>query len=476
MRITEQELSIFHDAVVPALDNRINSLRDEINRLSFIYDNCDDWLTSYLSWEPSSAASATEQSDKSGKIDLSQFYIYRERDLHIFGEVLHGHRRGRLSKEKAKQIYDTRKKNLGTLLSLAQEYLDGFANYEISHAITQFTIYKHKDFNWKGDENLAHPYRPELLSPDKQASFLIRLYRTDTGIAGSLLSILARMHGTPSIIQYVSDNDNACLAQLLSNADVLISEEITAWNESLNLADIKDIDDILAASGSIQKDFFLMKFVEPLDNLWEGMQAISYKEWPAIGNGDRAGNFRPSQENSHPNEYQEPDPKDAEERKQYFVGLKDDLKNSNLLDQIVDALCARGDDEKGIDCIDVEDKAVLYYRFSGNKKPKELKKVKWHTKKSDRPGDNKKVRHPSELYYLLYHMYKQGVSDVQERVNEFFAFEDDETSELVKSAFKDQAEKKKSGIGTKGQSAPQSFQATMNSICPMVFPIKNKKK
>lgn len=466
MRITEQELSIFHDAVVPALDNRINSLRDEINRLSFIYDNCDDWLASYLSWEPSSAASATEQSDKSGKIDLSQFYIYRECDLHIFGEVLHGHRRGRLSKEKAKQIYDTRKKNLGTLLSLAQEYLDGFANYEISHAITQFTIYKHKDFNWKGDENLAHPYRPELLSPDKQASFLIRLYSTDTGIAGSLLSVLARMNDAPSIMQYVSDNDNARLIQLLSNADVLISEEITAWNESLNLADIKDMDDILAASCSVQKDFFLMKFVEPLDNLWEGMQAISYKEWPAIGNGDRAGKSRPSQKNSLPNDYQEPE---EAERGQYFLKLKEALKDSNLLNRIVDALC-----KKGIDCINTEDKAVLYYRLSGNKKPKELPKVKWHTKSSLKPGEKEKARHPNELYYLLSNMYEQGVSDVQKRVDDFFQF-DKETAKLVLSAFNDQATKSKSGIGTKGQSAPPFFQATMNSICPTVFPIKNKK-
>ncbi len=71
-------------------------------------------------------------------------------------------------------------------------------------------------------------------------------------------------------------------------------------------------------------------------------------------------------------------------------------------------------------------------------------------------------------------MYK-GVSEVQQRVFDFFEF-DEETSKLVESAFKDQDSKPKSGIGTKGQSAPQIFQATMNSICPMVFPIKNKKK
>lgn len=475
MRNTGQEITDFQAVVEAAFDSRVSRLRDEIHRLSFIRDNSDEWLARYQSWTPSGNVPLTDKPAKPGKIDLSQFDYPLDRDFHVFGEWMQGHRSRMSSKERVGEVYPERKKNLVTLINLAEKYLAGFESYEKAHALTQYSIYNRKDYNWKGDENLAHPYRSELVCPEQQAHFLIQLHQIDQTIGGCLLSLLARINGSPSIMQAVGSSDYEKLVQLLSDSSVLVSEEITAWFESLNPADIKEIDDLLAELRSVKKDFFLQKSVPILDDLWDTIQALSYKEWPTIGNNDGAGNFRPSQENSHPNEYQEPDPEDAEERKQYFVGLKDALKNSNLLDQIVDALCARGDDEKGIDCIDVEDKAVLYYRFSGNKKPKELKKVKWHTKKSDRPGDNKKVRHPSELYYLLYHMYK-GVSDVQERVNEFFAFEDDETSELVKSAFKDQAKKKKSGIGTKGQSAPQSFQATMNSICPMVFPIKNKKK
>lgn len=471
-RNIEQEISDFQAVIEAALDTRTSCLRDEIIRLTLIRDNCDEWLTRYLSWAPSHNEPSIGSSTESGKIDLSHLDKNRELDIYVFGEKMTSRRRARImSKEQTRELYPHRKESLVILINLAKKYLSGFERYEKEHTLTQYSIYKHKDYNGNRDVNIAHPYRPDLLPPDEQANFLLQLSNTDKRLARYLLSLLTHINGTPLITQYVSNNDYERLEQALSYSNVEISEEITAWCESLNVADIKEVDGLLAASCSVQKDFFLMKFVEPLDNLWEGMQAISYKEWPAIGNGARSGNFRPSQENSHPNEYQEPDPEDTEERKQYFVGLKENLKDSYILDKIVDALC-----EKDIDCINAEDKAVLYYRFSGNKKPKELKKVKWHTKKSDRPGDNKKVRHPSELYYLLYHMYKQGVSDVQERVNEFFAFEDDETSELVKSAFKDQAEKKKSGIGTKGQSAPQSFQATMNSICSMVFPIKNKKK
>ena len=473
MNSIEQEITNFQAVIEDAFDTRVSLLRDEIARLSDIRDKCDGWFERYLSWTPPTTDNLPK--NPSGKLDLSQFDNRHNFYIYVFGETLPRRRvrassKEHWSKKQVSNLYNSRKENLEQLINLSEEYLGGFESHEKKHAVTQYLIYKHKEYNWKGDGNLAHPYWPDLVAPEKQADFLIMLHHTDQAIARSLLSLLAHKSGSPIIMHATTKNNYDKLVQVLSESDVIVSEEITAWFESLNPADIKEIDDLLAELRSVKKDFFLQKSVPILDDLWDTIQALSYKEWPTIGNNDGAGNFRPSQENSHPNEYQEPDPEDAEERKQYFVGLKDALKNSNLLDQIVDALC-----EKDIDCINAEDKAVLYYRFSGNKKPKELKKVKWHTKKSDRPGDNKKVRHPSELYYLLYHMYK-GVSDVQERVNEFFAFEDDETSELVKSAFKDQAKKKKSGIGTKGQSAPQSFQATMNSICPMVFPIKNKKK
>lgn len=469
MRNTEQEITDFQAVVEAAFDSRVSRLRDEIHRLSFIRDNSDEWLARYQSWTPSGNVPLTDKPAKPGKLDLSQFDYPLDRDFHVFGEWMQGHRSRMSSKERVGEVYPERKKNLVTLINLAEKYLAGFESYEKAHALTQYSIYNSKDYNWKGDENLAHPYRSELVSLDQQAHFLIQLRQTDQTLGGCLLSLLARISGSPSIMQVVDSNNYENIVQLLSNSSVLVSEEITAWFESLNPADIKEIDDLETELSSIQKDFFLQKSVPILDDLWDTIQALSYKEWPTIGNNDGAGNFRPSQENSHPNEYQEPDPEDAEERKQYFVGLKDALKNSNLLDQIVDALC-----EKDIDCINAEDKAVLYYRLSGNKKPQELTKVEWHTKKSNKPGDNNKVRHPYELYYILYHMYK-GVSEVQQRVFDFFEF-DEETSKLVESAFKDQDSKPKSGIGTKGQSAPQIFQATMNSICPMVFPIKNKKK
>lgn len=470
MRNTEQEISDFQAVVEAAFDTRVSRLRDEIHRLSFIRDNSDEWLARYQSWTPSGNVPLTDKPAESGKVDLSQFGHARDYDIHVFGEWMPGHRSRMLSKERVGEVYPERKKNLVTLINLAEKYLAGFECYEKAHAITQYSIYNRKDYNWKGDENLAHPYRTELVSPEQQAHFLIQLHQTDSAIGGFLLSLLARINGSPSIMQSVCSNDHENLVQLLSNSSVLVSEEITAWFESLNPADIKEADDLLAAMGSVQKDFFLQKSVPILDELWDNMQMLSYKEWPTIGDSDRTAIRRSSQENSHPNDYKEPDPEDTEERKQYFVGLKENLKDSYILDKIVDALC-----EKDIDCINAEDKAVLYYRFSGNNKPEELTKVKWHTKHSDRPGDKKKARHPNELYYLLSNMYEQGVSDVETRVFKFFQFED-ETPELVKSAFKDQAEKKKSGIGTKGQSAPQSFQEKMNSICPKEFPIKNQKR
>lgn len=472
MNSIEQEITNFQAVIEDAFDTRVSLLRDEIARLSDIRDKCDGWFERYLSWTPPTTDNLPK--NPSGKLDLSQFDNRHNLYIYVFGETLprrrvHASSKEHWSKKQVSNLYNSRKENLEKLINLSEKYLAGFESYEKAHALTQYSIYNRKDYNWKGDENLAHPYRSELVSLDRQAHFLIQLRQTDQTLGGCLLSLLARINGSPSIMQVVDSNNYENIVQLLSNSSVLVSEEITAWFESLNPADIKEIDDLETELSSIQKDFFLQKSVPILDDLWDTIQALSYKEWPTIGNNDGAGNFRPSQENSHPNEYQEPDPEDAEERKQYFVGLKDALKNSNLLDQIVDALC-----EKDIDCINAEDKAVLYYRLSGNKKPQELTKVEWHTKKSNKPGDNNKVRHPYELYYILYHMYK-GVSEVQQRVFDFFEF-DEETSKLVESAFKDQDSKPKSGIGTKGQSAPQIFQATMNSICPMVFPIKNKKK
>jgi len=455
----EQEISDFQAVVEEAFDTRVSSLRDEIIRLSAIKDSCDECFERYLTWTPTTKDDQPKK--PSGMVDLSQFDETRDYDIFVFGERMPRHRARISSKEQVREHYSRRKKNLEKLIFLAEKYLIGFESYEKVHAVTQYTIYKHKEHNWKGDGNLAHPYRPDLVSPKGQADFLIKMNLTDSTIARCLLSLLAHISGTPLIMQATSNNDYSRLVQLLSESDVMVSEEITAWHESLNLGDIKDIDDLLAALDSVQKDFFLMKSVEPLDNLWETMEAISYKEWPNIDNGTAHGNNKPT----HSNTYQEPD---EEEKEQYFLGIRPAFKDTKILKEIVSALC-----DKEIDCIDAEDKDMLFYRLSGNNKPDVLTKVRWHTKYSNKPGEKNIIRQPNELYYLLSNMYMPGVYDVQRRVKAFFVF-DEKTDALVESAFKDEETKPKSGIRTKGQSAPPSFQNRMHSISED-FPVKKKK-
>lgn len=465
MNSIEQEITNFQAVIEDAFDTRVSSLRDEIARLSDIRDKCDGWVERYLSWTP--PTTDNQPKNPSGKLDLSQFDNRHSLYIYVFGETLprrrvHASSKEHWSKKQVSNLYNSRKENLEKLINLSEKYLGGFESHEKKHAVTQYLIYKHKEYNWKGDGNLAHPYWPDLVAPEKQADFLIMLHHTDQAIARSLLSLLAHKSGSPIIMHATTKNNYEKLVQVLSESDVIVSEEITAWYESLNLRDIKDIDDLLATLGSIHKDFFLMNSVEPLDNFGEAMETISYKEWPNIDDGTA----HETSKSSLPNTYQEPD---KEEKEQYFMGLRSCFKDTRILNSIVDALC-----DQDINCIDAEDKDLLFYRLSGNNKPDVLTKVRWHTKYSNKPGEKNKTRHPNELYYLLSNMYEPIVSEIQIRVMNFFEFED-ETYKLVKSAFKDEETKSKSGIRTKGQSAQPSFQETMHGICQEGFPVKRRK-
>lgn len=411
-RNIEQEISDFQAVIEAALDTRTSCLRDEIIRLTLIRDNCDEWLTRYLSWAPSHNEPSIGSSTESGKIDLSHLDKNRELDIYVFGEKMTSRRRARImSKEQTRELYPHRKESLVILINLAKKYLSGFERYEKEHTLTQYSIYKHKDYNGNRDVNIAHPYRPDLLPPDEQANFLLQLSNTDKRLARYLLSILTHINGTPLITQYVSNNDYEGLEQALSYSDVEISEEITAWCESLNVADIKEVDGLLAASYSVQKDFFLMKFVEPLDNLWEEMQAISYKEWPDIVNDVIPGSDATSNETTIEEKQSQIVDKTDSPLKNLdasFPGIKQKFKDEMVIDEITDYLAGHYIDD------DPDVKKLFKYRITGlGELTPELceKKIVWYMK----------GKHPNDLNGLLFEISSDRRS-YQEYVAKFFEF------------------------------------------------------
>lgn len=411
-RNIEQEISDFKAVIEAALDTRTSCLRDEIIRLTLIRDNCDEWLTRYLSWAPSHNEPSIGSSTESGKIDLSHLDKNRELDIYVFGEKMTSRRRARImSKEQTRELYPHRKESLVMLINLAKKYLSGFERYEKEHTLIQYSIYKHKDYNGNRDVNIAHPYRPDLLPPDEQANFLLQLSNTDKRLARYLLSILTHINGTPLITQYVSNNDYERLEQALSYSDVEISEEITAWCESLNVADIKEVDGLLAASCSVQKDFFLMKFVEPLDNLWEEMQAISYKEWPDIVNDVIPGSNATSNETTIEEKQSQIVDKTDSPLKNLdasFPGIKQKFKDEMVIDEITDYLAGHYIDD------DPDVKKLFKYRITGlGELTPELceKKIVWYMK----------GKHPNDLNGLLFEISSDRRS-YQEYVAKFFEF------------------------------------------------------
>ncbi len=282
MDTREQDINDFRQAVEEAYGERLTILSNELNRVRRISEKCEMWFERYYSWQPT----MDDEADRSLKFDSRI-----ARDLDVFGKKVPAIRIPSSSRNvNVKELFPTRKQALLRLITLSERYIVGADDYVLPHAVVQYTIYKFMVRNWSGPRELAETYDSRLLSPSKQAQFLLKLYSVDKHLASKLLSILSRIVGSLSIYQAVCSGNSTDLINLLSSENsnsVSCAQEITAWEKSLLLPEIADLDKLEGTLQSIHENFFLHPSFPELDSDESDiLGTLSYYEWPTSTWGD----------------------------------------------------------------------------------------------------------------------------------------------------------------------------------------------
>ena len=282
MDTREQDIVDFRHAVEEAYGDRLTILREELNRVQIISENCEVWYGRYFSWQPKQD-NATDT--------LSNFDRKIARNRYAFGKRVPAIRTSAAGgKDSVKDLFPTRKQALQKLITLSERYIMGATGYIVPHAIVQYTIYKYMTRDWSGPRELAEAYDSRLLSPGDQAQYLLNLYSADRFLASKLLSILSRITESLSVYQAVCSGNSTELITLLSSEKsnaVSCAQEITAWEKSLPLSEIADLDKLKDTLQSIHENFFLHPSFPVLDNdesdIW---YTLSYYVWPTYPWGD----------------------------------------------------------------------------------------------------------------------------------------------------------------------------------------------
>lgn len=402
-----------------------------------------------------------------------------------------------LSSEEEAEVFPERKALLESFLKSAAEDTGYVRDCFLLRSTLQYAVIRKEITDLNCDYDVIRLYSGKLPSSNEIAAFLVDAYRGEEDLTRDLLTTLANRYSALSLLDAVCDNpflrgkdpDFGQAKKVISDAIVRLDDDQVAFRKDMSAIMIaldnhvlRDLGSyILTAKRITGSNLSFRAFplnedqVEMLQFGWlefstypEGKDEYLKALIGVLEEAEKKGYFTQNElsvigDNAQKSTGEDielyTNPKD-EDVAEYFLGLKDSLKNMAKIRKIATILAET-------DCITSEFIPILVYRLSGNCRPEKLDTISWIptiSKAKRHKSTPEEHRHPYELYYLLYHMYEESPVKYAEKVFKFFDF--DGISMKVKSAF-DPVPK----IAQLERMANKGFKERLHAVDGFVFPL-----
>ncbi len=404
-----------------------------------------------------------------------------------------------LSSEEAAEVFPERKALLESFLKSAAEDTGYVRDCFLLRSTLQYAVIRKEIVDLNCDYDVIRLYSGKLPSSNEIAAFLVDAYRGEDDLTRDLLTTLANRYSALSLLDAVCDNpflrgkdpDFSQAKKVISDAIVRLGDDQVAFRKDMSAIMIaldnhvlRDLGSYILTAKRITGSNLSFKVFPLNEDKIEMLQfgELEFSTYPegkdeymkaltgALHEAEEKGYFTQNElsvigNSAHKSTDEDVEPyipPQVQDVAEYFLGLKDSLKNLAKIRKIATILAET-------DCISSECIPILVYRLSGNCRPEKLDTISWQPKTSNAnrhkstPGEH---RHPYELYYLLCYMYDESPVKYAGKVFTFFDF-DDQTMEKVKSAL-DPA--KNSGIPQLKRMANKGFKERLHEVDGSVFP------